>query len=242
MKIYRALESRSRSSGYFIGEHLWNLPGISCSRCKEVWATTGVAYPAIQLSEFIDLKNAQKESVVDVDEFIKLEAMVLDRFPHLEIITPGTSFGNLVGTLRGRNFTDFVPSTPWTLLMQEDTLNALSNSGTLDRLEYGRVQLKDDSLVPGTLFEAQLMPRGHLILSSNGLTEDSACSLCGRRSITLPPRMKVTANSIPDELNLFRLANFTTIVVATQKFVDAYIQLKLTGLEFDEIEIVEDQS
>ena len=196
MNIFRALEQRSVPSGYFRGEHSWNLPGITCSRCGEIWATTGVEYPSIDISELFGLKELEKRWVVGVEEFIKLEQTILDKFPQIEVVTPGSSFGPLIGALKGRNFTDFVRFVPWTLLIREIALRALANIGKLNLPETVKVQF-DGHEFEDNVFEFQIMPKGTLVFDGDEQADVPPCSVCGRRSNSTPRKLKIHADSIP---------------------------------------------
>jgi Protein of unknown function (Gmx_para_CXXCG) len=47
----------------------------------------------------------------------------------------------------------------------------------------------------------------------------------------------IAKSSIPDDLHLFRARNFTTLVLATDRFVKAVQDLELVGLRFEEASV-----
>jgi uncharacterized double-CXXCG motif protein len=63
------------------------------------------------------------------------------------------------------------------------------------------------------------------------------CSKCGRDSFTFPDDPILNAASLPTHTDLFRLSDFETIFIATERFVDAVQRLKLDEVDIHELPV-----
>jgi hypothetical protein len=54
-------------------------------------------------------------------------------------------------------------------------------------------------------------------------------------SFSLPKEPLLDAASLPKHLDIFRLANFTTVIVATERFVDTVRRLGFEEVAFREL-------
>jgi uncharacterized double-CXXCG motif protein len=61
------------------------------------------------------------------------------------------------------------------------------------------------------------------------------CSRCGRDSFSFPEDPILDAASLPTHMDLFRLTDFETIFICTERFVDAVQRLELDGVVFREL-------
>lgn len=64
-----------------------------------------------------------------------------------------------------------------------------------------------------------------------------SCLSCGRNPNSMPEHIVIMASSIPNDLDLFRSEDFPTLILATQKFVDAVQTLELGGISFNQVAV-----
>lgn len=82
---------------------------------------------------------------------------------------------------------------------------------------------------PPELLEMELLPRGTFHPAC--LPErPPPCPKCERDYFKLPEEPILDAATLPQELDLFRLAGFLTLIISTERFVDAVHRL---GYEHD---------
>jgi hypothetical protein len=65
----------------------------------------------------------------------------------------------------------------------------------------------------------------------------SPCATCGRLGLRRPDEPILDAASLPKSLDLFRVGNFATMVIGTERFVEAVLRLELDGLTLRELPI-----
>ncbi|ATB51040.1 hypothetical protein MYMAC_006697 [Corallococcus macrosporus DSM 14697] len=61
--------------------------------------------------------------------------------------------------------------------------------------------------------------------------------MCGVEDYDLPDPYHLDAASLPTQVDIFRLADWTTIILATQRFVDAVQHLELDGVTFRPVQV-----
>jgi hypothetical protein len=54
----------------------------------------------------------------------------------------------------------------------------------------------------------------------------------------MPPRLVIEYASIPREMDLFRLGNFPTVVLASERFVESVGELNIEGAFFEAVDFV----
>ncbi|HEX8818510.1 MAG TPA: double-CXXCG motif protein [Archangium sp.] len=64
------------------------------------------------------------------------------------------------------------------------------------------------------------------------------CPRCHRHGLTLPKPLLLEASTLPSHLDVFRLEDFSTVVVCTERFVDACQRLGLDGVTFQPLPTV----
>ena len=79
------------------------------------------------------------------------------------------------------------------------------------------------------LLEIQIEPRATMVYPS---VPSDVCGACGRLGISRPEEIIVDSLSLPRNVDLFRVINFSTIILATGRFTDAVGKLGLTGVSF----------
>jgi uncharacterized double-CXXCG motif protein len=87
---------------------------------------------------------------------------------------------------------------------------------------------------PPELVELQLEPHG--LLHPDCLPpRPPPCSRCGRDGFQLPEHLLLDKASLPTHTDVFRLANFATVLVGTERFKEAAERLGLDGILFLEL-------
>ena len=230
MKFFSIRPSNKNEFGYVTVNNKWGLPGVECNDCKETWANTGINYPTINLEELDERHLFEKPKVVDVLTYRKLVGIIKTHFPQLEMLTPGTRFGNLVGKLDGKPFNNFVPSFPTDILIEEILLKSLSET-KLNLPNWVQVNLVNKNNTR-KIYEFELLPKGKLL---NPIITNQVCKTCEHESVIKPNSLIVDKESVPRNLDIFRLSNFSTIMVASERFVEKIKELKIESVEFGRI-------
>ncbi len=227
----------SRHAGDINAAHRWKLPGLAnCPGCGETWASVGHYYPAVDLSAIPEQTSFLKARPEPFSEYARLRELVRPLAPPHAPLPPGTRFGPLEGTARG----DLGPLT-WVgnalLLMREDSLKQLQMKDVRDLMGGGSASLRFRQKSPPAYFEPQIPLRGRL--HPDCLPTDTAppCGTCGRVDLSRPDEPLLDASALPSELDLFRVGNFATMLVGTERFRDAVLQSKLDGIRFLELPV-----
>ncbi|MFP2926743.1 double-CXXCG motif protein [Pyxidicoccus sp. 3LG] len=227
-KVYPA-----RLSWDLQAEHRWCLPGVHCPTCDEMWGGAGEAYPAVDLSEVAERKKFKARVEEDFGEFTQLRERVRPLVPAGVPLEPGAMLGPLVGRGRG-HFPQLVFPTPWQLLMRREGLERLQVEGMRGLLGC-RTELRLQGPNPPELLELQIEPRGLLHPDCLPRNLPAPCRTCGRREFSFPSAPIVDAASVPEDLDVFRLANFMTIIVGTERLMETLKRLGFEEVEFREL-------
>ena len=229
----RSVKAPIYTGGYDI-EHKWGLPGIHCPACDATWSNTGIAFPCVDLSALPDATKLEKAWVEnDFDEFVRLREMVRPLLPPGAVIGTGTEFGPLVGAARG-TFGSLNVIYPWIMLVRPEALAALTAEG-LKGLKGCPTALRFCGKERPELLELQIEPHGRLHRDCIPPETPEPCPKCGRQGFKLPDEPILNLASLPTDRDLFRLANFTTVIVVTERFVDAVQRLGLEDVAFREL-------
>lgn len=208
-----------RYSGAYSATHKWGLPGIHCPVCGATWADGSDAYPSVDVSSLPDPAKYSARLEEDYAEFERLREQVRPLVPPGVPLWPGTKFGPLVGTARGE-FGPFFMYYPWLLLIRGDALRILQAEG-VQGLKGCRTLLRFRKKDPPELLEPELLPRGHVHPDCLPEPPPPACEKCGRIGWSRPGELILRADSLPQDLDLFRLEDFLTAIIASERFVDA---------------------
>jgi uncharacterized double-CXXCG motif protein len=216
------------------GTHKWNLPGVKCPSCGATWATTGVEYPTVDISDEPFAPEYFEPSPVPLDELERLKSQIRSRFPADVTLLPGTQFGRFSGKASGR-FPDFVYANPWTLLIRRHAYDQLLGKG-LGMPEAIAPELRLRKNQPHDLLELEIQPLC-LLAQESFLPNGDPCGSCGRvgRQVDVPI---VSSDSLPVGTDLFRPRNFPTYILGTERFEQAVRELKLTGMVFQELKVI----
>jgi uncharacterized double-CXXCG motif protein len=210
-------------------ERKWGLPGVKCPMCGATWSNTGLAYPAIDLSSLSNEKRYRNVWPVSLEELEELRRPIRQLAGDEIYLPPGTGFGPLIGPAKG-NFGDFAWVGSWTLLIRKTALQGLKSAGV--SMPVGiPTQLRFAKGNQPEFLELQIEPYAMLVFPPS---TPQPCPACERLGIRLPEQIIVEKSSIPD-VDLFRARNFTTIILAKERFMKATKDLKLTDISFQEV-------
>ncbi len=217
-------------SGTYRAERRWSLPGLEdCPGCRATWAGV-LVYPAVDLSELAGASELEDARPEPFNEYTRLREWVRPYCPPDVPLEPGTAFGPLVGSARGR----WGPLTldMETLLVREDVLQVLAE------MELG-------GIVPvwprfrrppsPRVAELALRPRGRLHPDCLPPERPDPCSICGRREWTLPPHRWLDPASLPEDLDVFRLEDAPTLVIVSERFADVLGRLEPSDVSLSPI-------
>lgn len=225
MRLYSVERLLSRRyAGEIEGDHRWGLPGVRCPLCKAAWGTGGLAYPSVDLSSHPERKNLEEPRLEeDFREFERLRESIRPLVPG-RLLLPGTELGPIVGTAHG-TFGPLISPEPWLLMMRMEALERLQEEG-LQGLKGCPMELRfRQKKAPPELVELELLPLGLLHEDCIPPEHREPCPRCGRRGFSLPKQPILKGSSLPEDVDLFRLANYTTVIVATERFVETVRRL-----------------
>ncbi|XXF78070.1 double-CXXCG motif protein [Myxococcaceae bacterium GXIMD 01537] len=225
-----------RFTGEYRADHRWGLPGAHCPRCDATWAAISEAYPCIDLSGLKErhlFEEARLEE--DFSEFERLRELVRPLVSSNVPLYPGTLFGPLVGNAQG-SFGQLVMQYGWALLIRREALEQLQAEGVRG-LKGCRAELRFRQKSAPVLMELQVEPGG--LLHRDCLPPDlpPPCSKCGRQGFTRPEHPLLDDSSLPSDRDLFRLSNFSTMLVASERFVDTVRRLRFEEVSFVELPV-----
>ena len=224
MKFYwlRDVPTPRYSGSYHAGHH-WGLPGVHCPVCDAIWSDGSDAYPSADLSHLHEKEKYSARLEKDYAEFERLREQVRPLAPPGVPLWPGTKFGPLVGTAQGE-LGPLLLQNPWELLMRREALEQLQAAGVRG-LKGCRTALRFKQKSPPELLELELLPRGRFHPDHEPADWPLPCVKCGRRGGQRPDEPILEAASLPEDLDLFRLKDFTTMIIGSERFVDAVRRL-----------------
>jgi uncharacterized double-CXXCG motif protein len=213
-----------RYSGYYSYGHKWSLPGTRCPVCHRSGAGAGNTYPSVDLSHLPaqEQKKYLARFEEDYTEFERLREQVRPLVPAGALLRPGTQFGPMDDTAWGE-FAPLALGHSWDLLMQREPLERLQAEG-LRGLKGVRTQWRFRKKNPPQLWEMELLPQGTLHPAC--LPElPPPCPKCESAGLTLPEELILDADTLPQDRDLFRLADARTLIICTERFVEAVRRL-----------------
>jgi uncharacterized double-CXXCG motif protein len=220
-------------NGNFDATHKWRLPGVKCHTCGVTWGGAGHEYPRVDLSQLSEMAKFVRPWPVPVAEFERLREWVRPLAPVGAELPPGTHFGPLEGFASGK-FGPFAWQGSSLLLVRRDALERLQAEGVRG-LEACLTALRFRQKNPPELLELQVEPHGRLHPDCIPPDEPPPCPTCGRYGLTRPDEPILDAASMPPERDLFRVGNFATMVIGTERFMEAVCRLELDGITFREL-------
>jgi uncharacterized double-CXXCG motif protein len=207
-----------RYSGSHEATHRWGLPGVHCPGCDAIWSMGVDAYPCVDLSHLPDHEKYSARLEEDYAEFERLREQVRPLVPAGVPLWPGTKFGPLTGTARGE-FGPFFMYTSWTVLVRRDALERLQAEG-VQGLKGCRTELRFRKKNPPELLELELLPKGQAHPDCLPEYRPEPCAKCGRKGWARPEELILKASSLPSDLDAFRLEDFMTAIIASERFVE----------------------
>jgi uncharacterized double-CXXCG motif protein len=231
MQYFTIDEDRSAGyTGFVDAAHKWKLPGVrNCPVCKGTWGA-GFAYPCVDLTPVAALADFEKARPEPIEEYERLCELVRPLLPTGALLEPGTAFGPLMGNGQGR-FGQLVSPYPWWLLARREALEKLQ-AEDLRGLKGCRTQVRFRQRNSPELLELEILPMGRLHRDCLPPDYKPPCSRCGRSFIPLPDDLLLDATTLSRELDLFRLEDFSQVIVCTERFADACKRLGLDGVTF----------
>ncbi|MCP3063898.1 double-CXXCG motif protein [Myxococcus sp. K38C18041901] len=228
-------EVAAKHGGEVHGVRKWKLPGLmGCPTCGATWAGVGHFHPEVDLSHLPEGRELERARPEPFQEFVRLRELVRPLVaPNMEL-PPGTGFGPFVGSASGR-----LPAFAWVisvLLVHREALVSLQADGVRN-LSGHPTALKFRQKSPPELLELQMSPQGRLHPDCIPADVPSPCPTCGRFGLSRPEEPVLEAAALPTEVDLFRVGNFATMVIGTERFRDSVLRLDLDGLTFRELPI-----
>ncbi|RYZ38545.1 MAG: hypothetical protein EOO71_23580 [Myxococcaceae bacterium] len=222
--------------GEFNASPKWYLPGLKdCPGCGVTWATWGDHYPAVDLSDLPERHEFEEARPESFHELVRLRELVRPLAPPGSELAPGTSFGPLVGSASGR-FAPFSGLESSWIVVRRDTFDSLQAAGVRGLLGC-KTELKFRQKTPPELIELQIEPRGLLHRDCLPPDLEPPCTTCGRQAFTLPDDPILDEASLPTDTDLFRVGNYGTVIIGTDRFKDAVEQGGWAGIKFRELPV-----
>ncbi|KFE68025.1 hypothetical protein DB31_7262 [Hyalangium minutum] len=154
----------------------------------------------------------------DYAEFERLREQVRSLVPPGVPLWPGTEFGPLEGSARGE-FGPLYMYFSYAMLLRGETLRHLQ-AEAVQGLKGCRTKVAFRKKDPPELLELELLPRGHLHPDCLPADREPPCPKCGRRGWKRPDDLILSAASLPQDLDVFRLEDFLTTIIASERFVE----------------------
>ncbi len=224
----------SRHTGNVNATHKWRLPGVRCPLCGNTWSEgLGTAYPSVDLSLLAAREDLKTPRPDPIEEFERLRELVRPLLPAGAHLPSGSEFGPLVGTATG-SFGPVCFQNPWTLLVQREALERLQAEGVRG-LRGCRTELRFRQKQAPELLELEVEPHGRLHPDCTPRERPAPCARCGLDSFSLPEAPMLDVASLPANLDVFRLRDFSTVMMGTERFKDAVQRLEMGGIVFREL-------
>jgi uncharacterized double-CXXCG motif protein len=234
MQYFIIDEDRSAGyTGFVDAAPKWGLPGIrNCPACKATWSGS-LAYPSVDLTPVIALADFETARAEPIEEYERLRELVRPLLPPGTVLKPGTMFGPSVGKAQGR-FGPLVMNYSWVLMVQREALEKLQAEG-LQGLKGCRIQVRFRQRNSPELLELELHPTGRTHPDCLPPHRNPPCSRCGRLGLRLPDELLLDTSTLPNDRDLFRLEDFSGVIVCTERFAEACQRLGLDGVAFQPV-------
>ncbi len=210
--------------------HECYLAGVECDACGATWAMTGVQYPSLCCSEVRRAAGSLPRGVVHVDEYLKM-ARRISPLSKARPLWPGTSFGPIRGTLRGK-LSDFSWVNPWTPLIALSALRRLEQKIGF-AVSGATAEIKIPRNVDDELFEPEAVPT---IVSTHS-NELQRCAKCGRAGGRVPDDISIKADSLVSTAFVQRMCDYTTVIIVREKVANAIMDLKLSNVSLKPVRV-----
>lgn len=239
MKFFEVLEDEdTQSTGRIDGVSPWCIPSIDCAICGG-HGGLGEAYPTVDLSRFEHralLEEPQSQQTLSLEAYQQLREQLRTYVPPGAPLEPGTQLGPVAGKAKGR-FGDFYFQAPWAPWIRVSALVKLQAAGV--RGLHGALGDLGYRGQPGPpLHCLEVLVRGALHPTRRAPDWQEPCPRCGSHRSGYPSEAAVlAASTLPDDIDIFRLRDFKTVLVASERFVEAVKQLRLSDIAFRELSV-----
>jgi uncharacterized double-CXXCG motif protein len=227
---------KSRYTGSFNARPKWLLPGVRCPNCGVV-RTGGLAcYPSADLSSLPDEKAFRTPRFETIEEFERIREQVRPLVSPGAELLPGTYLGPMVGTATG-NFSELFFSFVEMPVVQREALEQLQAEGVRGLRGVPTTGLRFRTKKnPPELLELEIFPHGRLHPDCTP-PRPPPCPLCKRDAFPRPEEPILEAASLPTHTDLFRVGDFDSMIIGTERFVDAVHRLDLDELDPQELPV-----
>lgn len=236
MKFYVVEEDRTAGfTGNLRAIPPWGLPGVSpCNACGAAGGWAGLQYPCVDLSGLQERKALENSGrQVSFEEFSRLRDLVRPVAPDWARLEPGADFGPPTGTGSG-TFGDLFLQNPWSLYIRREAVERLQGAG-IHGLSGCPLNVRFRGKNPPDLLAMQLELHGRLHLDGVSPAMRRVCPNCGVPRHELPRPPILDAHSMHEPPDLFRLHDWPTIIVASERVADSVRRHSLTGVCFNEL-------
>jgi uncharacterized double-CXXCG motif protein len=236
MKFYHIKEDKAPLyTGNLNAGHRWGLPGVdNCPACGAGGGVVGLQYPCVDVSILPERKKLDRPWSVPFKEFARLRELVRPLTPKGSLLEPGTVFGPLEGTASGY-FGQLFMQNPWSLYIRREALERLQEAGVRG-LQGCPPNVRFRVKRPPELLALQFELHGQFHPDCLPPDRKPPCALCENEPLKRPDPVILDATSLPTELDVFRLRQGWTTIVATERLVEAVRRLELDGVIFEELE------
>jgi uncharacterized double-CXXCG motif protein len=182
-----------------------------------------------------ELKKLSNPWPVPFEEYFRLRDLVRPLAPPGAVLEPGTRLGPLTGTGSGYFGQLFMPE-PWSLYLRREAFEQLQTAGIRGLHGYPldvRFRVKR----PPELLELQLELQGQFHPDCLPPDRKPPCPTCGNEPLKLPDPIILDAALLPTELDVFRLKQGWTLIIASERLREAVQRLELDGVVFQELQV-----
>lgn len=232
MKYYRVEEWENPKHGYLNAALKWGLPGMSdCPICgTPSIVAMGAEYPCVDLSPLPrrDLAMLAKAQQVPFAEFARLREAVRPYVPPNACLLPGTTFGPLIG--KGTGWFAEMYRGMWTMCLRVEAWQQLSEAGIRGvqacpaQIQFTRRGIE--------LVCLQLEVHGRL-----SIPDRRPECVCGNNFFDGPVPEVLSRQTLQTHLDIFRLLDSPSRIIANERFVDTTRSLHMEGVTFREIKV-----
>jgi uncharacterized double-CXXCG motif protein len=238
VKFYEAAEDTSLGyTGHLDAVHRWGLPGVQpCPTCRAGGGSPSLAYPCVDLSSLPgnELKKLSNPWPVPREEISRMVGLIQPLTPSWAVLKPGAQFGPRTGSGSGR-FGKLFMQDSWSLYLRREALEALQAAG-IRGLQGCPLDVRFRGKSPPELLELQLELHGRFHPSCLPPDRKPPCPTCGNDRLKVPDPIVLDSASLPADIDVFRMADAWTVILVTERFVEAVQRLQLDGVTFRELE------
>lgn len=212
----------------------WSLPGLHCPTCDSIWSVVGPAWPCVDLSGISEAKELEEAHLEeDFTEFIRLREAVRPFVATGVELLPGTAFGPATSPASGKDFGALTMGFPWMMLARPEGVAFLKAAGIRGiKACLTNFRFKHN---PQEVLELQIEPHGQVHPDCLPADREPPCSTCGQLGLSLPKPLILDLASLPSDRDIFRLADFVSEIVVTERFVEAVQRLGCQDIKFTEL-------